>query len=110
MEAKAAERAAEKQAIEDARFVLPNACTTKMMVTMNARSLLNFFRHRCCNRAQWEIRELAEKMLELCMGVAPHLFGNAGPACTTGSCSEGKMSCGRAAEVRARYAAMREKA
>ena len=66
--------AAEKKAIEDARFVLPNACTTKIMMTMNARSLHNFFAHRCCNRAQWEIRELAEEMYKLCVEVAPHLF------------------------------------
>ena len=63
MEEKAAARAAEKTAIEDARFVLPNACDTKMMVTMNARALHNFFRHRCCSRAQWEIRDCARQML-----------------------------------------------
>ncbi|MCI9414179.1 MAG: FAD-dependent thymidylate synthase [Clostridiales bacterium] len=107
MEPKAAARAAEKQAIEDARFVLPNACTTKMMVTMNARSLRNFFRLRCCNRAQWEIRELAEQMCALCLKAAPHLFRGAGPGCVSGSCPEGKMSCGRAAEMRERYAAGR---
>ena len=56
---KSADRAAEKKAIEDARFVLPNACTTKLIMTMNARSLLNFFRHRCCKRAQWEIQDVA---------------------------------------------------
>ena len=106
MDEKAAARAAEKKAIEDARFVLPNACTTKIMMTMNARSLQNFFRHRCCRRAQWEIRELAEQMYALCMGVAPHLFKNAGPSCVRGACREGKMSCGHAAEVRAQYLAM----
>ena len=106
MDEKAAARAAEKKAIEDARFVLPNACTTKIMMTMNARSLQNFFRHRCCRRAQWEIRELAEQMYALCMGVAPHLFKNAGPSCVHGACREGKMSCGHAAEVRAQYLAM----
>ena len=63
LDEKAAARKAEKMAIEDARFVLPNACDTQMVVTMNARSLLNFFRHRCCNRAQWEIREVAYQML-----------------------------------------------
>lgn len=107
MEEKAAARAAEKKAIEDARFVLPNACTTKMIVTMNARSLLNFFAHRCCNRAQWEIRELAEQMLALCLEAAPALFRFAGPPCTRGACPEGKMSCGKAAEIRARYQKMR---
>ncbi len=92
----------EKAAIEDARYVLPNACETKMIVTMNARSLLNFFRLRCCNRAQWEIRELAWQMLALCRNAAPSLFEKAGPACLYGPCSEGSMSCGKAAEVRLR--------
>lgn len=109
MEEKAAGKAAEKMAIEDARFVLPNACTTKIMMTMNARSLLNFFRHRCCNRAQWEIRELAEKMLAECLQVAPHLFQNAGPSCVSGACPEGSKSCGKATQVRRRYAQMKEK-
>lgn len=102
---KEAARAAEKKAIEDARFVLPNACATKIMMTMNARSLKNFFRHRCCHRAQWEIQDLAEQMYALCVKVAPHLFRNAGPACVSGACPEGKMSCGRAAEVRKKYKA-----
>ena len=87
--------AIEKQAIEDARYVFPNACETKMVVTMNARSLYNFFSKRCCNRAQWEIRELADLMLEECEKVAPILFSNCGAPCaTTGKCPEGKMSCG----------------
>ncbi len=103
MEQKAAERAAEKKAIEDARFVLPNACTTKMIVTMNARSLINFFHHRCCNRAQWEIRELADRMLALCLEAAPHLFKKAGPPCVSGACPEGKMSCGKLKEMREKY-------
>ena len=86
---------AEKQAIEDARYVFPNACETKMVVTMNARSLYNFFSKRCCNRAQWEIRELADLMLAECEKVAPILFSNCGAPCaTTGKCPEGKMSCG----------------
>lgn len=109
MEEKAAARAAEKTAIEDARFVLPNACDTKMIVTMNARSLQNFFRHRCCNRAQWEIRECARQMLELVLPVAPTLFAHSGPPCADGVCPEGKMSCGQAQEVQAEYAALREK-
>ncbi len=104
---KTAERQAEKLAIEDARFVLPNACTTKMIVTMNARSLFNFFRHRCCNRAQWEIRQLAEEMLALVQGVAPTLFAGIGPPCLTKACPEGKMSCGKQSEVRRRYASRR---
>ncbi len=84
---------------EDARFVLPGACETRMMLTMNARELLHFFSLRCCNRAQWEIRELAWEMLRLAHGAAPALFGTAGPSCVRGACSEGKMSCGRADEV-----------
>ena len=100
---KSARRKAEKMSIEDARFVLPNACTTKMIVTMNARSLMNFFSLRCCNRAQWEIRELATRMLRLVREVAPHLFQNAGPGCVRGACPEGGMSCGKAAEVRAQF-------
>lgn len=100
---KTAARLAEKKAIEDARFVLPNACETKMIVTMNARSLQNFFRHRCCNRAQWEIREVADKMLALVSEVAPELFKKAGPPCLVGGCPEGKMTCGKAKEVRAKY-------
>ena len=87
--------AMEKEAIEDARYVFPNACETKMVVTMNARSLYNFFSERCCNRAQWEIRELADLMLVECEKVAPILFSNCGAPCaTTGKCPEGKMSCG----------------
>ena len=86
---------AEKRANEDARMVLPNACTTSIIVTMNVRSLWNFFKHRCCNRAQWEIRDLANQMLDMCRTVAPNLFRYAGPTCAvTGKCPEGKMSCG----------------
>ena len=96
-------RSAEKKAIEDARFVLPNACVTKMICTMNTRSLMNFFRHRCCNRAQWEIRELAEQMLREVVKVAPHLFAKAGPACYKGACPEGKMTCGKCMEMREHY-------
>lgn len=100
---KSADKAAEKKAIEDARFVLPNACDTKMVVTMNARSLLNFFKHRCCNRAQWEIRDVAEQMYKIVYSLAPSLFCNAGPACTYGKCPEGKMSCGKITEMREKY-------
>ena len=105
---KAADRAAEKKAIEDARFVLPNACDTKMVVTMNARSLHNFFRHRCCNRAQWEIQDVANQMLALVKEVAPNLFKNAGPSCLVGGCPEGKMTCGKIKEVREYYKNMKE--
>lgn len=107
MSEKAAASKAEKRAIEDARFVLPNACETKMMVTMNARSLMNFFRLRCCNRAQWEIRALAIEMYKLCYSAAPSIFKNAGPSCCRGVCGEGKMSCGKADDVRALFEEIR---
>lgn len=96
-------KSAEKKAQEDARYVLPEACCTKMIITMNARELNHFFNMRCCNRAQWEIRECAEKMLKLVYPIAPHLFKNAGPSCACGACPEGAMSCGKAAEMRQRY-------
>jgi thymidylate synthase (FAD) len=80
---------------EDARFVLPNACETKIIVTMNIRSLLHFFEERCCERAQWEIRAMAKEMLQICKSVAPNLFAKAGPSCVRGKCKEGPMSCGR---------------
>ncbi|MEF2920625.1 MAG: FAD-dependent thymidylate synthase [Acutalibacteraceae bacterium] len=89
-----------KTANEDARFILPNACTTSIVVTMNVRSLHNFFDHRCCNRAQWEIRDVAIEMLRQCKTIAPSLFKNAGPRCLRGACPEGKMSCGKVKEVR----------
>ncbi len=78
---------------EDARFVLPNACETRMIVTMNARELLHFFSLRCCKRAQWEIRAVADEMLRLCKEVAPEIFAKAGPGCVRGHCPEGKMGC-----------------
>lgn len=82
---------------EDARFLLPNACTSKIIVTMNARSLLHFFELRTCTRAQWEIRQLALKMRELVKEVAPMLFRRSGPTCETqGFCCEGKLGCGLA--------------
>lgn len=79
---------------EDARYLLPNAAETKIVVTMNVRELLHFFELRCCNRAQWEIRELAHRMLELVRPTAPYVFMDAGPSCVRGVCSEGKMTCG----------------
>ena len=79
---------------EDARYLLPNAAETKIVVTMNARELYHFFTVRCCNRAQWEIRELAWKMLELVRPLAPYVFMDAGPTCVRGGCEEGKMTCG----------------
>lgn len=80
---------------EDARYVLPNACHTTMEVTMNARELRHFFSLRCCNRAQWEIRTLADEMLRLCREKAPVLFADAGPGCVRGHCPEGKRTCGK---------------
>lgn len=80
---------------EDARYVTPQAAETKLIVTMNARELLHFFSLRCCNRAQWEIRELADNMLGLCREAAPELFRRAGCACMQNlPCPEGKRSCG----------------
>lgn len=92
-----------KKANEDARFILPNACTTKIICTFNTRSLYNFFAHRCCNRAQWEIREVAQQMLLLCLEAAPTLFKKCGPSCLFGACPEGKMSCGKMKEMREKY-------
>ncbi|TYO94656.1 FAD-dependent thymidylate synthase [Desulfallas thermosapovorans] len=88
---------------EDARFVLPNAAETKLVVTMNARELLHFFSLRCCNRAQWEIRALATEMLRQVRQVAPVLFRDAGPRCLKGPCPEGEMCCGRQAQVREEF-------
>ena len=107
---KQARAKASKQANEDARFVLPNACETKMVMTMNCRSLQNFFNLRCCNRAQWEIRAVADEMLRLVLPLAPHVFAAAGPRCLTGPCPEGRMCCGKQTEVRAKYAKLKEEA
>lgn len=90
-------------AYQDARFVLPNACETKIMVTMNARELLHFFRQRCCERAQWEIREMAFEMYKLVKKVAPTMFEKAGPACLYAPCPEGEMYCGKIKEVREKF-------
>ncbi len=94
---------------EDARFVLPNAAATRIVMTMNARELIHFLSLRCCNRAQWEIREVAWQMLALARKAAPAIFRKAGPSCVHGACPEGKMTCGKAAEVRARQAALLER-
>jgi thymidylate synthase (FAD) len=88
---------------EDARFVLPNAAATKLVLTMNARELHHFFALRCCRRAQWEIRAMAREMLRLARQAAPLLFHEAGPGCLRGACPEGVMSCGEAAAVRKEY-------
>ena len=110
MDEKKARAKASKQANEDARFVLPNACETKMVMTMNCRSLLNFFNLRGCNRAQWEIRAVADEMLRLVLPLAPHIFAQAGPRCLTGPCPEGAMCCGKMAEVRDKYAKLKQEA
>jgi thymidylate synthase (FAD) len=91
---------------EDARFVLPNAAETKLIMTMNARELMHFFNLRCCNRAQWEIRDMAWAMLALVKNAAPALFAKAGPPCVFKSCTEGKMTCGKAGDVRCKYEEM----
>lgn len=81
---------------EDARFILPNAAETKITLTMNARALLNLFEKRCCNRAQWEIRQLACQMRDLVKEAAPTIFEKAGEPCISkGVCREGEMSCGK---------------
>ncbi|GJQ50225.1 MAG: FAD-dependent thymidylate synthase [Candidatus Kuenenia stuttgartiensis] len=85
---------------EDARFLLPNAAETKIIITMNARELLHFFRVRCCNRAQWEIRAMTIEMLRLAKKVAPNILKDAGPGCVNNACPEGKMTCGKMDEVR----------
>lgn len=79
---------------EDARYLLPNAMETKIVITMNVRELLHFFELRCCKRAQWEIRELARAMLGLAEPTAPYIFMDAGASCRRGPCREGKMTCG----------------
>ncbi|HHT9124969.1 MAG TPA: FAD-dependent thymidylate synthase [Candidatus Brocadiia bacterium] len=92
-----------EKAYEDARFLLPNATETKIIITMNARELLHFFTMRCCERAQWEIRELATEMLRIARKVSPNIFGKSGPGCLAGPCTEGKFYCGKIEEVRKKY-------
>nr|WP_072537490.1 FAD-dependent thymidylate synthase [Anaerococcus mediterraneensis] len=100
---KSAKNMATKMAIEDARYVFPNACETKIVFTMNARNLLHFFSLRSCNRAQWEIRAMSDEMIKLVKNIYPNLFANAGPSCIDGPCPEGKMTCGKIKEVREKY-------
>ncbi len=93
-----------EKANEDARYVLPNATETKIMVTMNARELFHFFGERICMRAQWEIRRAADEMLRLAKEATPVVFGGIGPKCVMfGHCPEGKMSCGKFAEMKEKY-------
>ena len=91
---------------EDARFILPGGCETRLMLTMNVRELRHFFSLRMCTRAQWEIRALATEMHRLCMEVAPALFADAGPGCLRGACPEGEKSCGQLRQKREERAAM----
>ncbi|VAV84437.1 Thymidylate synthase ThyX [hydrothermal vent metagenome] len=91
---------------EDARYLLPNAACTKIIVTMNARELLHFFKLRCCERAQWEIRDMATRMLMLAKEAAPIIFKDGGPSCVPGPCAEGKMTCGKPLETRKKFKEM----
>ncbi len=85
----------EKVPVEDARYVLPNATPSNIIITMNARELWHFFSLRCCRRAQWEIRELAQSMLDQATEVAPVIFEDAGAPCLRGPCPESpELSCG----------------
>ncbi|MGE4317682.1 MAG: FAD-dependent thymidylate synthase [Deferribacterales bacterium] len=88
---------------EDARYILPNGCETKIIITMNARELLHFFSVRCCERAQWEIRDMSFEMLKLAKKAAPAVFENAGPGCSRGACPEGAFTCGKAKEIREKF-------
>lgn len=91
---------------EDARYLLPNASCTKIIITMNCRELLHFFSLRCCERAQWEIRAMATEMLKLAKTKASVIFKDAGPSCASGPCAEGEMTCGRATEIRKKFKAL----
>ena len=73
---------------EDARYITPQAVPTSLYLSMNARELMHFFELRTCNRAQWEIREMADEMLKICRKIAPKIFLSAGPGCVTGGCPE----------------------
>jgi len=88
---------------EDARYLLPNAACTKIIITMNARELLHFFSLRCCERAQWEIRGMATEMLRLAKGAAPFIFRDSGPSCVRGRCVEGEMTCGKPKEIKEKF-------
>ena len=89
---------------EDARFVLPNATETSLLMTMDGKSLMHFIGLRTCNRAQWEIRELADMMLNQLRDFEPKIFNNAGPYCyQLGYCPEGRHTCGKSIEVMKRY-------
>jgi thymidylate synthase (FAD) len=89
--------------VEDARYILPNAAVTRIIVTMNARELNHFFQLRCCRRAQWEIRNMAKEMLKKVKKVAPVIFNKSGPGCLRGPCTEGEFTCGKPDEVREEF-------
>ncbi|TCK06688.1 FAD-dependent thymidylate synthase [Phorcysia thermohydrogeniphila] len=92
---------------EDARFVLPNACTTRVLFTMNGEELVHFLRLRTCTRAQWEIRKMAVEMLRILREKFPSLFSHVGPNCYyLGHCTEGEKSCGRPEDVRRFFATL----
>lgn len=93
----------EKVAFENARYVLPNACETKNMLTMNVRELHHFFNQRCCSRALPEMREVANQMLAICKRTSPVLFKDAGPFCVSDACPEANMSCGKQKEMKEFY-------
>ncbi|MDD3334910.1 MAG: FAD-dependent thymidylate synthase [Eubacteriales bacterium] len=101
--------AAGEKSNEDARFVLPGACETRILFTMNVRELRHFFALRMCSRAQWEIRQMAGSMFEQCYQVCPALFENAGPECLRGNCPEGDKSCGRQTEMKAARESLRQR-
>ncbi|MCK5534146.1 FAD-dependent thymidylate synthase [bacterium] len=86
-----------EQANQDARFLLPMAVETKIVITMNCRELLHFFKVRCCNRTQWELRNLANRMLKITKEKVPCVFERAGAKCESlGYCPEGeKFNCGK---------------
>jgi len=89
---------------EDARFVLPNAIETSLLMTTDGRSLMHFFGIRLCNRSQWEVREIAEEILQRVREVEPVFYREAGPYCVQlGRCPEGRFSCGKMAEMKTRY-------
>jgi len=89
---------------EDARFLLPNAVETSMLVTMDGKSLVHFLGLRTCNRAQWEIRTLADMILDQLRAVEPEIFNHAGPYCyQLGYCPEGRHTCGKMKEAMERY-------
>ncbi len=66
---------------EDARYLLPNACTTELYLSCNLRELIHIANERLCTKAQWEIRELVKEMVAL---VDPQLQFMLVPKCKSG--------------------------